>query len=75
LAWSSVAATCPDEHLRDVMLAEPEDVEARVLREDSFRDERADVLRLAEQLAVRTERHVPEAVDADHDLPPPRSGS
>ncbi|GII52417.1 hypothetical protein Pth03_08060 [Planotetraspora thailandica] len=49
------------------MLAQAEEIEARLLREHPLRDELAQVLRLAEQGAVAAEGHVSEAVDADHD--------
>jgi hypothetical protein len=49
------------------MSTQAEEVEARLLREDSLRDEFADVLWLAERVAVIADRYLPEAVDADHD--------
>jgi hypothetical protein len=59
---------CGEGDLLDVVLAQAEEVQAGVLREDPLRDETADVLRLAEQVTAVTGRQVPETVDADHDL-------
>jgi hypothetical protein len=52
------------------MLAQTEEVQARLLRTDPLRDKPADALWLAEKVAITAYGQVPEAVDTHHDRVP-----